>query len=57
MTDLLNSKDAPPLMLAILGVIALLLALMTGNTRSKLAFGLAAMSLFGVAIWWHLRPG
>lgn len=50
-TDLFTSKDALPVTLAVVGFVALVLALKFSKMLFKLVFGLVALALLGVAIW------
>ena len=54
-SEFFTSKDVPPLALAFVGIAALWIALKAARVLFKLVLGLAAVALFGAAIWWHLH--
>ena len=53
--DKFNTNDLPAGAGAILGIIALVIALKSGKAMFKVLYGLAAILLFVAAVWWHLH--
>lgn len=55
LVDRVASGDIPTGALALTGIVVLLLTLKVKKGVFKILFLLAALSLFALAAWWHVR--